>query len=74
LAAASVPILPEAPVRFSTRKERPVFCVMRCATRRATTSTAEAAANGLIITTGLDGQSCCASATVEKSAAASAVM
>src|SRR5690242_19505854 len=50
-------MLPEAPVRFSTRNDLPVFSVTRWATRRVTTSTAEAAANGLMSVTGFAGQS-----------------
>src|SRR3954470_7427459 len=39
-------MLPEAPVRFSTRNDLPVFCVNRWATRRVTTSTADGPATG----------------------------
>ena len=49
-------------LRFSTFTARPRFCDMLCATWRATTSTADPAANGLISVTGRDGQSCCAAA------------
>src|SRR6478609_10553728 len=58
LATYSVPMLPDAPVLFSTRNDLPVWVVSRWATRRVTTSTAEAAANGLTRVTGFEGQSC----------------
>src|SRR3954468_343121 len=61
-------MLPEAPVLFSTSTERPRLALMRCATRRATTSTAEAAANGFTRVTGREGQSCCAFAASESRA------
>src|SRR5262245_49687302 len=55
-------MLPEAPVLFSTRNDLPVVCESPDATRRVTTSTAEAAAKGLTISAGRDGQSCWAAA------------
>src|SRR3979409_1641580 len=51
-------MLPDAPVLFSTRNDLPVLALSRWLTRRVTTSTAEAAANGLTRVTGLEGQSC----------------
>src|SRR5262245_61167260 len=53
-------MFPEAPVRFSTTTCLPRFCDMPAATWRATTSTAEPAANGLVSLTGRDGHSCAA--------------
>src|SRR5689334_3062679 len=50
-------MLPEAPVRFSTRNDFPVLWVSCWATSRVTTSTADAAAKGLMSVTGFVGHS-----------------
>ena len=55
LATTSVPIVPPAPGRFSTRKGWPSACVSRSATVRPIRSDADPVAKGTITRTGLLG-------------------
>jgi hypothetical protein len=55
-ATAAVPVLPEAPVRFSTTTVTPSRCPRPACASRATASTEPPGGNGTMILIGPDGQ------------------
>ena len=69
-AATSVPMLPEAPVRFSTMNCTFMFWDKRAAMSLATTSTAEPAVKGLMSRTGREGHSCASENPLKESVTA----
>src|SRR5688572_21866721 len=70
----SAPMLPPAPVLFSTTTGCPHASLSFCPSRRATTSVVPPAANGTTIFTGFDGNACAAASAGAKARTAAARM